>query len=172
MTMNRPELTFAEVTAALKVFSYLCDKQPHLTAATVRAELDRIIAVVGIGEIQVAVGQAARNERHEAMMHDRGYSPLYPEHAARWARCEQAARLLGLPEAGESLGCGGSPDELAAAYIRAFENRGQTDPRTAEVLHRAGVHKIDLGADVVVPVLPAMHAGASGMPQTPGVACA
>jgi hypothetical protein len=38
--------------------------------------------------------------------------------------------------------------------MSAFENRAQTDTRTAGVLHHAGVHEINLGAGVVVPVLP------------------
>jgi hypothetical protein len=48
----------------------------------------------------------------------------------------------------------GSHEELAEAYLRAFKDRGDTDAWAAGVLHRAGVHEIDLGGGVVVPVLP------------------
>ncbi len=53
----------------------------------------------------------------------------------------------------EPLRCG-SHEELAEAYLRAFKDGGDTDAWAAGVLHRAGVHEIDLGDGVVVPVLP------------------
>ncbi len=53
----------------------------------------------------------------------------------------------------EPLRCG-SQEELAEAYLRAFKDGGDTDAWAAGVLHRAGVHEIDLGDGVVVPVLP------------------
>jgi hypothetical protein len=155
--MSRTKLTLTEAAAAFKVFSHLCDEQRPLTPAIVRAELDRILTVAGIGQIRVAVGQTASNQRREAMLHQWGRGPLYSERAARWARCEHAARLLGPPQTAEPLGCGGSPGELTRAYVRAFENRGQTDTQTAGLLQHAGVHEINLGADVIVPVLPRPH---------------
>ena len=53
----------------------------------------------------------------------------------------------------EPLRCG-SQEELAGAYLRAFKDGGDTDAWAAGVLHRAGVHEIDLGDGVVVTVLP------------------
>jgi hypothetical protein len=45
--------------------------------------------------------------------------------------------------------------ELAEAYLRAVKDGSDTDARAAGVLHRAGIHEIDLGEDGgVVPVLP------------------
>jgi hypothetical protein len=62
----------------LKLFSCLCDEQRPLTAATVRAELDCILAVVGIGELRVAVGQTACAERREATLFEWDHSPCIP----------------------------------------------------------------------------------------------
>jgi hypothetical protein len=149
-------LTFAEA-AALKVFSRLCDEQRPLSAAMVRAELDRILTVAGVGDVRVAVGRTALRERREAALFEWGRSPAYPERAARWARCERAAWLAGLAETGQPLGCGGSPDEFATAHVRALDDWGQTDTRTAGILHQAGVHEIGLGVGVVVPILPCVR---------------
>jgi hypothetical protein len=44
--------------------------------------------------------------------------------------------------------------ELAEGYLRALKDRGDTDGWAAGVLHRAGIHRIDLGDGEVVPVLP------------------
>lgn len=44
-------------------------------------------------------------------------------------------------------------DEFAEAYLRAYKDGGATDAWAAGVLHRAGVHAIDLDGEMV-PVLP------------------
>jgi hypothetical protein len=76
--MSWTDLTLAEATAALKVFSDLCDEQRPLTPELVRAELDRILAVAGIGQIRVAVGQTTSSQRREAVLHEWGRSPCIP----------------------------------------------------------------------------------------------
>jgi hypothetical protein len=53
----------------------------------------------------------------------------------------------------EPVRCG-SQEELAEAYLQAFKDGGDTDAWAASVLHGVGVHEIDLGDGVVVPVLP------------------
>jgi hypothetical protein len=44
--------------------------------------------------------------------------------------------------------------EFAEAYLRAIKDRGDADGWAADVLHAAGIYRIDLDHGEVVPVLP------------------